>query len=129
MAYVYRHIRLDKNEPFYIGIGKSISRAYSKKNRNTHWQNIVKNTDYEIEILFDNLNWDDACNKEKEFIKIYGRCDLHNGTLCNLTDGGDGTINVKISDERKNKMSLNSKGILNAFYGKNHSEETRKKNI
>jgi hypothetical protein len=21
MAYVYRHIRLDKNEPFYIGIG------------------------------------------------------------------------------------------------------------
>ena len=22
MAYLYRHIRLDKNEPFYIGIGK-----------------------------------------------------------------------------------------------------------
>lgn len=22
MAIVYRHIRLDKNEPFYIGIGK-----------------------------------------------------------------------------------------------------------
>ena len=21
MAYVYRHIRLDKNEPFYIGVG------------------------------------------------------------------------------------------------------------
>ena len=21
MAYLYRHIRLDKNEPFYIGIG------------------------------------------------------------------------------------------------------------
>jgi hypothetical protein len=126
MACVYRHIRLDKNEPFYIGIGKLISRAYSKKNRNMHWKNIVKNTKYTIEILFDNLNWEEACIKEKEFIKIHGRCDLHTGTLCNLTDGGDGTINVKISNERKHQMSLNSKGVLNAFYGKNHSEETRK---
>jgi hypothetical protein len=27
MAYVYRHIRLDKNEPFYIGIGSDSSFA------------------------------------------------------------------------------------------------------
>jgi hypothetical protein len=32
MAYLYRHIRLDKNEPFYIGIGsdKQYKRAYNK---------------------------------------------------------------------------------------------------
>jgi len=24
MAYVYRHIRLDKNEPFYIGISNDV---------------------------------------------------------------------------------------------------------
>ena len=30
MAIVYRHIRLDKNEVFYIGIGKTEKRAYEK---------------------------------------------------------------------------------------------------
>jgi hypothetical protein len=126
MAYVYRHIRLDENEPFYIGIGKLISRAYSKKNRNLHWRNIVKNTKYDVEIIFDDLSWEDACNKEKEFIKIYGRRDLNNGSLCNLTDGGDGTINTLVSDERKIQMSLNAKGNLNSFYRKKHSDETKK---
>jgi len=28
MAYVYRHIRLDKNEPFYIGIGSEEFKKY-----------------------------------------------------------------------------------------------------
>ena len=32
MAYVYRHIRLDKNEPFYIGIGKDDSGEYKRAN-------------------------------------------------------------------------------------------------
>ena len=59
MAYVYRHIRLDKNEPFYIGIGKipNYKRAYLKSIRNIIWKQIVAKTDYEIEILFDNLSW------------------------------------------------------------------------
>jgi len=39
MAYIYRHIRLDKNEPFYIGIGDNshegtYPRAHSKKPKN-----------------------------------------------------------------------------------------------
>jgi hypothetical protein len=39
MAYIYRHIRLDKNEPFYIGIGSddkgkyNISSNLSKRNK------------------------------------------------------------------------------------------------
>ena len=41
MAFVYRHIRLDKNEPFYIGIGKKIYRAYSMKGRNKYWLRII----------------------------------------------------------------------------------------
>jgi hypothetical protein len=126
MACVYRHIRLDKNEPFYIGIGKLTSRAYSKKNRNLYWCNIVNHTKYEVEILFENLSWEEACFKEKEFIKIHGRCNLKTGTLCNLTDGGEGTINAIISEDRKKELSLKSKGELNIFYGKNHSEKTKK---
>jgi hypothetical protein len=34
-AYVYRHIRLDKNQPFYIGIGRTenYARAFNKKDK------------------------------------------------------------------------------------------------
>ena len=72
MAYVYRHIRIDKNEPFYIGIssGDDYSRANSKKNRNTHWHNIVNKTDYKVEIMLDDLTIEEACKKEIEFISI-----------------------------------------------------------
>lgn len=40
MAYVYRHIRLDKNEPFYIGIGSDINyqRAYNYQRRTKYWK-------------------------------------------------------------------------------------------
>lgn len=43
MAYVYRHIRLDKNEPFYIGIGsnETYKRANTIKDRNKIWYDIA----------------------------------------------------------------------------------------
>lgn len=45
MAYVYRHIRLDKNQPFYIGIGVdeggNYKRAYNFIKRNNYWKNVV----------------------------------------------------------------------------------------
>ena len=121
MAYLYRHIRLDKNEPFYIGIGTSkyYSRAYRKK-RNNLWNKIVDKSDYEVEILFDNLTWEEACEKEKEFIKLYGRINLNNGCLSNLTDGGEGTVNFLISDEHRKIVSeANKKRVF--------TEEDRKK--
>ena len=126
MAVVYRHIRLDKNEVFYVGIGKTEKRAYSKKNRNIHWINVINKTNYEVEILFDDLSWQDACLKEIELIKLYGRKDLKKGKLVNLTDGGDGTLNIIVSKDKKLQMSIKSRGALNFFYGKNHSEENKK---
>src|SRR5438067_2280740 len=87
---LYRHIRPDKGEVFYIGIGGS-ERPYEKDGRGLYWNNIVRlNPNYEIEIMFENLTWEEACNKEREFIKLYGRKDLGLGTLVNLTDGGEG---------------------------------------
>ena len=75
MAYVYRHIRLDKNEPFYIGVGSDdvYKRANDTKGRNKIWYDITKKTDYEVEILFDNISWEDALSKEIEFIDLYKR--------------------------------------------------------
>ena len=139
MAYVYRHIRLDKNEVFYIGIGtdNNYSRAKTKDRRNKHWKNIVAKTDYITEILCDDLDVNIAKEKEKEFIALYGRCDLGLGTLVNLTDGGDGAVNIKRSEETRRKLSENGKRLpreallkmINAGIAKarNMSEETRMK--
>ena len=105
MAYIYRHIRGDKNQVFYIGIGTDdkgkYTRAYSK-NRNRYWKRIVENTDYEVEILLDDITKEEAIKKEMEFIQIYGRRDLGLGTLCNLTDGGEGASNM--SEEGKERI-------------------------
>jgi hypothetical protein len=125
MAYVYRHIRLDKNEPFYIGIGsdKTYKRAYKTKGRSKYWENISING-YEIEIFMDNITWEDACKKEVEFISMYGRKDLGQGTLVNLTNGGDGSPGVIVSEKTRSYHKVNNKGKSNPFYGKKHNEET-----
>ena len=114
MPYVYRHIRLDKNEPFYIGIGSDMTnkRANERARRSELWKKIVAKSDYEIEILFDDITYEEAKLKEIEFIKLYGRIDLNNGTLANLTDGGDGAINP--SQESRLKMSQIHKGRKNS---------------
>jgi hypothetical protein len=111
MAYVYRHIRLDKNEPFYIGIGsdENYNRAKTNTRRNKHWLNISK-FGFEVDILLDNLTWDEACNKEKEFIKLYGRKDIKTGILSNLTDGGEGTCGHILNEESRKIISLKLKG-------------------
>ena len=126
MAYVYRHIRLDKNIPFYIGIGKSdlnFNRANSSKNRNRYWHNIVNQTEYEVEILMDDLTWEQACQKEIEFISLYKK-NTQNGTLCNIADGGEGgylgeeinekrrqsLIGHKLTEETKEKIRLSAIG-------------------
>jgi hypothetical protein len=123
MAYLYRHIRLDKNEPFYIGIGGdeegNYERAYHNGHyRNKHWKNIVAQSPYEVEILLDNLTWDEACNKEIEFIELYGRNDLKQGSLCNMTNGGDGCkgLNRKGQGKGIKKPSLSLKLLGNQYW-------------
>lgn len=151
MAYVYRHIRLDKNQPFYIGVGsdKYYQRAKSKDYRNDHWNNIITKTNYSIEIILDGLEREEAYNKEMEFISIYGRIDNGTGCLVNWTDGGEGIRNVsaetrkKMSGPKPNMVGKNTgsdnhnfgkplpehvrKQISQTLTGKKHSEETKKK--
>lgn len=114
MAYLYRHIRLDTNEPFYIGIGSDEDGKYERSRaswgRNKIWKRIVNKVSYRVDIIQDNLTWDEACTKEIEFIKLYGRRDLGLGPLVNLTDGGDGLVGYKRS-EKLNKDALLYKAI------------------
>jgi len=138
MAYLYRHIRLDKNEPFYIGIGSDdkYQRANSKTHRNNHWLSIVDKTDYRVEILIDDISYDYAKEKEIEFIDIYKRTE-DKGTLCNITKGGDGVLGLKHTEEARRKMGEPNKNkvisechrkIISEFHkGKKHSEETKLK--
>jgi hypothetical protein len=108
MAYLYRHIRLDTNQPFYIGISNiddNYKRAYKRTCRNKHWTNIINYTNYDVQILIDNLTIEEAKEKEKEFISLYGRVDLKTGCLVNLTDGGDGVLNMNTNSELRMKLS------------------------
>lgn len=128
MAYLYRHIRKDKNEVFYIGISsdKYYKRAHVTARRNKFWTIISSKTDIKVEIMIDNIDWEEACKKEIEFIKLYGRRDLGKGTLVNLTDGGDGTLNRLKSEEEiklRRKIALEN----NPFAGKKHSKQSKER--
>lgn len=123
MAIVYRHIRKDINSVFYIGIGKSLRRAFSTKNRNKYWTNIIKKTDYIVEIVAENLSWEDACELECLLISEYGRQDLNTGQLVNMTGGGDGFIDVIFTEETRKKMSNKMLGDKRNL-GRKHSKES-----
>lgn len=115
--YLYRHIRLDKNEVFYIGIGtkgkrRKYKRAECIKHRNRFWKNIVAKTKYEIEIVLETDNHKFLLEKEREFIALYGRANLGKGTLCNLTDGGEGKTGVIVSEERRKQISEHTKKLV-----------------
>ena len=131
--YLYRHIRLDKYQPFYIGIGtiykkdkNSINkntlyrRAFSLQKKSNIWKKISNKTEYKVEIMIESNDYNFIKQKEIEFIKLYGRIDLNNGILSNLTNGGEGTNGVILSDEFKYNCSQRMKGIK-------FSEETKRK--
>jgi len=122
VAYVYKHIRKDKNEPFYVGIGSdtSYSRANKLDNRNEIWNRIVSKTDIVIEIVFDDLTWEQACEKEKDLIKEYGRINNKTGILSNMTDGGEGTFGKVLSDKTKYLLGSGNRG-------KKRTEESKMK--
>lgn len=119
--YLYKHIRLDNNQIFYVGIGhykESIKdlnkglkykRAHAKTKRNNFWNHVVNKTKYKVEIILELDDYDIIRELEKDFIKLYGRRDKGLGELVNLTDGGDGSINVYITDEIKEKRRIRMK--------------------
>ena len=141
MAYVYRHVRLDTNEVFYIGIGSDQSgqftRAYSKSGRNLDWYAVTSYSEYRIDIISEHITWKEACEKEIFWIQYYGRGDKGLGILVNWTDGGEGGYGVIPTKETRQKLSNSLKGhktsketrekISKSNRGKSRSEEAKKK--
>lgn len=127
MAYVYQHLKKDTKEVFYIGIGsdKYYKRSKSKRNRSTFWKSIVEKHGFIVEILFDNISRNEACNKEIELISKYGRRDLNNGILCNMTMGGDGFAQKSKESIERLKLRM----IGNSYSKGNVMSENHKKII
>lgn len=119
MAIVYQHKRKDTGEIFYVGIGKDESRAY-EYGRNYLWQEVVDETEYDIEITHRDIIYEEACSIEKYLIAFWGRKNLRLGPLTNLTDGGDTTEGYKHTEDSKEKIS-------NSLIGFKHSEESIQK--
>lgn len=101
--YLYRHIRLDKNEPFYIGVGtanidRKTFRSYYhrafQKNRNNIWKAIYCKTAIRVEILFESDDYKKILEKEKFFISLYGQINNNTGILANISSGGEGVLGV-----------------------------------
>lgn len=111
--YVYLHINVNKQEPFYVGKGSG-ERAYKKgKIRSKFWLEYVnENGEYDIVILQDNLTEDEAFKVENYWICRIGRISNNNGPLINRGDGG------------RNNKGVN-KGINNPMYGKKFTLEHR----
>ena len=78
-------------------------------------------------IYRDGLSNDEALSLERSLIAKYGRRDLKEGILSNLTDGGDGAWRTKISDETRQKMRDRMTGAGSPTYGVGHTKEAREK--
>lgn len=140
---VYRHIRLDTNEVFYIGISSDNKRPYSSRSRNRFWKNVVSKTDYIVEIIACNLTQEESYELEEFLISEYGRRDLGTGCLVNLTNGGESScvgednamygltgenhpaFGYRHTEEAKLKISKSRMGNKNPMFGHSFSKTHR----
>jgi hypothetical protein len=123
--YVYQYLREDMT-PYYIGKGSN-GRAYA------NCRTIPKPKDKNrIQIIAKDLTEPEAFALEIKLIKHYGRKDLGNGILRNMTDGGDGTSRKVWTEEARLAVSKaktewhknnDSSGEKNPMYGRKHSKE------
>lgn len=121
MAVVYQHRRLDTNEVFYIGIGKTKKRAWVKKNRNKYWLNIVNCVGYTVEILYEDITWIEACNLEIALISFYKSS---GNSLVNMTEGGSGGDTLSKHPNSEAIREKKSK-TMRDFYSKKTKQELK----
>lgn len=128
MAIIYKHIRLDTGQPFYIGVGEYPSRAYNKHSRSRRWKYFVSEFSYKVEIIYEGLDWGTCYAKERELIAHFGR-EIDGGILTNVAKGGKGRCGSyrPISEEQKLYLSQINTGDKHPMYGKSPSTTTRDK--
>lgn len=149
--YVYELIDPRNNIPFYIGKGhgnrcyeheKNVLRENYIEYRNKPKYNLIKEileNQLEVKINFieKDLEENDAFIVEAAYIQKIGRQDQKQGSLLNLTNGGEGVIGYKHTEETRKAIGKKSKEIwqqpgykekmIELHKGKIHSEETKQK--
>lgn len=135
--YVYAYLRSRDSDsgprysPYYIGKGCG-SRAFSSK------RSAPAPVDKSfIVFLQEGMTEQDAFNLEKYAISLYGRIDNGSGMLRNLTDGGEGSSGLMMSETAKEKIAQSLTGrkrppdvverVTKARLGFRHSQETKEK--
>ncbi|WP_394990172.1 hypothetical protein [Emticicia sp.] len=105
--YVYCHIDIETNTPFYIGKGQK-SRAFSI-NRHSHWTSFVTKfcNNYSVNFIAENVDENTALLIEGEFIEKYGKLHNNTGCLLNWFDGEYHLRSIKYSTVPNIKSSYN----------------------
>lgn len=97
--------------------------------RSSWWKRVVNknNGEFICEIICECDTEQEVNAKEIEFIALYGRKDLGLGSLVNMTNGGDGSLGVKFSEDTRIKLRNACGGENHSNYGKKLSHETCRK--
>jgi hypothetical protein len=138
-VYVYYDPRKNPAEPIYVGKGKgrrllhhtACARNPLLERKISH----IRDAGLEPIVIKEHNDLDhaDAVKIEIELIAKYGRADQGTGTLCNFTDGGEGTYGYKhkpetkllFSQQRKGKKQTDAQYLANI--SRRHTKEARAK--
>lgn len=113
MYYVYEYYIKSTGVVFYVGKGKNY-RYNQLNNRNKSFLEIYNNNECDVRFVKENMTNQEALQLEQERISELKQI---NQAQCNFVDGGIeiGTEGVKFYGEK------------NGFYGRKHTEDTKKK--
>ena len=90
--YVYEYIRLDTNEPFYIGKGKGTRWKNLSRKYNPKFMRIINKVDVVVNMLKINLSEEEAFEYEIEYIDSY--IFDYGYDLANICPGGQGHTGI-----------------------------------
>jgi hypothetical protein len=125
MYYVYTHIRLDTNEPFYVGKGKN-RRAYSfhPVHRNKYWTKIYLKCNKNIKVILEkeNLTEEEALREEINITNKY--LDL-GYKLCHICNPGSKGSSGHTKSEEWKKWYSNLMSSINKDTPKKPEHKTK----
>lgn len=121
--YVYEWFNVLTGEVFYVG--KGIRNRYCQlSGRNQFFMDYFNTHKCESRIVYENLTEQEAYKKEIELIKYYR--EKSNFRLTNVSDGGEGNPFKSGALNPRYGKGNELKGESNPFYGRKHSNRTRK---